>query len=398
MNHRRLYVVTTTRADYGLLYWLMREIDEDPELELQLVVTGSHLSTEFGLTVREIENDGFRIHRRIEILLASDTRTAMTRAMGLAMTSFGDALAQDRPDLVVVLGDRFEIVPVALAAVVEGIPVAHLHGGETSRGALDEYFRHAVTKLASIHFVATEAYRRRILQMGENPDLTFNFGAPGLDHLHRTALPNRDALRDALQLPLDQPTAIVTYHPVTGEADGAAEQQIDALLEALEAVDDLFVVFSKANADTQGRMINARLEEWCALFPYRSRLFDNLGHRWYMSCLLHLDLMVGNSSSGLLEAPSFGLPVVNIGRRQEGRIQADNIISVTCDPESIRQGVVRARSVEFRKSLEGMHNPYEGDSKGNVSQAIKDALKKTPLGQSLRIKSFFDLEPFDFLE
>lgn len=388
MKCRRLYVVTTTRADYGLLYWLLREIDEDPDLELMLVATGSHLSSEFGLTIREIERDGFAIHRRIEILLASDSRSAMSRAMGLAMFSFGDALAQDRPDLVVVLGDRFEIVPVALAAVVEGIPVAHLHGGETSRGALDEYFRHAVTKLSSIHFPATEPYRQRILQMGEDPRLTFNFGAPGLDHLRRTQLLSRDALREALGLPPGRSTAIVTYHPVTGESGQTTDAQVEALLRALESFDDLFMVFSKANADTGGRAINERLEGWCEQYPDRGRLFDNLGHRLYLSCLRHLDLMIGNSSSGLIEAPSFQLPVVNVGCRQEGRIQARNVISVDCTIRDIHQGISRALRPQFRAELAGMHNPYEGDGNGSVSRRIKDTLKSIPLDAVLMKKHF----------
>ncbi|EPC04188.1 hypothetical protein L861_02425 [Litchfieldella anticariensis FP35 = DSM 16096] len=388
MTRRRLCVVTTTRADYGLLYWLLREIDDDPELELMLVVTGMHLSTEFGLSVREIECDGFRIHRRIEILLASDSRSAMTRAMGLAMLSFGDALSEDRPDLVVLLGDRFEIVPVALAAVVEGIPVAHLHGGETSRGALDEYFRHAVTKLASIHFPATEPYRQRILQMGEEPDRVFNFGAPGLDHLQRTELLSREALAEALGIPLQRPVAIVTYHPVTSEADETAESQVKALLKALESFPDLFVVFSKANADAQGRTINALLASWCVRHPERGRLFDNLGHRLYLSCLRHLDLMIGNSSSGLIEAPSFHLPVVNIGSRQEGRIQARNVIQVGNDTNAIRQGISRALSPGFRAELVDMHNPYDGFGDGGVSRRIKETLKLIPLDADLMKKRF----------
>lgn len=391
MTQRRLYVVTSTRADYGHLYWLMREIDDDPSLELMLVVTGAHLSTEFGLTVREIERDGFRIHRRIEILLASDSRSAMSRAMGLAMLTFGDALAQDHPDMVVLLGDRFEIMPVALAAVVEGIPVAHLHGGEVSRGALDEYFRHAVTKLANIHFPATEPYRQRILQMGEAPSLIFNYGAPGLDHLYRGELASREALAAALGMSLERSTAIVTYHPATIEADEVAEAQLFALLQALESFEELQVVFSKANADAQGRLINTHLMRWCEQHPERGRLFDNLGQRLYHSCLRHLDLMIGNSSSGLVEAPSFHLPVVNVGARQEGRLMAPNIISVSNTVMAIRHGITRAMSREFRDGLTDMQNPYDRFGDGSTSRRIKEILKTLPLDSGLMKKRFIDM-------
>ncbi|WP_210725914.1 UDP-N-acetylglucosamine 2-epimerase [Modicisalibacter radicis] len=392
MMRRRVWVLTTTRADYGLLYWLLREIESDPDMELLLAVTGTHLSTEFGFTVEEIEKDGFAIHRRMEIMLASDSRSAVTKAMGLALLASGDALAEDRPDLVVLLGDRFEIVPVALAAVVQGIPVAHLHGGETSQGALDEYFRHAVTKLASLHFPATEVYRRRILQMGEQPDVTFNYGAPGLDHLHRSELLSRGELARALGRPLVRPTALVTYHPVTGEADDIAGSPVTALLEALEAFDELDIVFTKANADSQGRAINACLAEWCERHPHRARLHDSLGQRLYHSCLRHLDVMIGNSSSGLLEAPSFRLPVVNVGTRQQGRLAAANVITVDNRREGIRAGIEQALDATFRDSLSALKNPYDRFGDGSTSHRIKETLKTIPLGHIM--KKRFASAPF----
>ncbi|MFG6179352.1 UDP-N-acetylglucosamine 2-epimerase [Halomonas sp. THAF12] len=391
MTARRLWVLTTTRADYGLLYWLLREIDEDPDLALMLAVSGSHLSPEFGYTASEIERDGFAIHRRLEVLLSADSRTAMTKAMGLAMLACGDALAEDRPDMVVLLGDRFEIVPAALAAVVHGIPLVHLHGGETSRGALDEYFRHAVTKLANIHFPATEIYRRRILQMGEAPGRVFNYGSLGLDHLHRSEPVSREALAEVLGLSLDRPTAIVTYHPVTSEPDHGRGSQVAELLEALEAHEGLQVVFSKANADTRGRAINAHLAEWCAAHSERSRLFDNLGTRYFHGCLRHVDLMIGNSSSGLVEAPSFRLPVVNVGSRQEGRLAADNVISVVNEVVAIRHGIERALSPAFRDGLAGLANPYDRFGDGGTSRRIKDTLKCLPLEPGLVKKGFVDM-------
>ncbi|MGM1051172.1 MAG: UDP-N-acetylglucosamine 2-epimerase [Pseudomonadota bacterium] len=391
MNLRRIWVLTTTRADYGLLYWLLREIDEDPELELMLAVSGTHLSMEFGYTVREIECDGFRIHRRMEILLSSDSSIAITKAMGLAMLASGEALEEDNPDLLILLGDRFEIVPVALAAVAHGIPLVHIHGGETTRGAMDEYFRHAVTKLANIHFSATEPYRQRILQMGENPASVFNYGAPGLDHLYRSKSLDRDSLAKALGMTLDRPTAIVTYHPVSGEPQNDAESQINILLEALDSRTDLQLIFTKSNADSRGRSINAHLEKWCLARQERARLFDNMGQRLYYACERHLDLMIGNSSSGLVEAPSFKLPVINVGSRQEGRLTATNVISVDNIISDINHAIDRALSISFREKLVGMHNPYDRFGDGSASRRIKDTLKTISINENLLNKRFNDL-------
>ncbi len=391
MSIPQIAVCTTTRADYGLLYWLIREIAADPELDLLLYVTGSHLSPAFGNTVREIEADGLGVSRRIEILAADDGPTGASAAAGRAAAGFGEAFAQDRPALVVLLGDRFEIVPIAVAAVIHGVPVAHLHGGETSQGAVDEYFRHAVTKLASLHFTATEAYRRRILQMGESPATVHNLGAPGLDHLHRTALLPREELAGELGLPLDHPTLLVTYHPVTTEP-GEAVRQIDAILAAIADLDTVQAVFTKANADPEGQAINARLAEFCSAQPERYRLFDNLGTRRYLSCLRHLSVMVGNSSSGLLEAPSFELPVVNVGERQHGRIRVANVIQVMCETAAIRQAVEQGLSVEFRNRLVGLENPYDRFNDGRVSARIKDELKAFARAPVTRCKTFVDLE------
>ena len=388
----RIAVATTSRADYGLLFWLLRAIDADAELELVLYVSGGHLSPEFGSTVHQIEADGFRIARRIEVLLASDTPTACSKAMGLALIAVGDALAEDRPDVLVLLGDRFEIVPMALAAVVHGVPVAHLHGGETSEGALDEYYRHALTKLATLHFPATEAYARRIVQMGEDPARVQVVGAPGLDHLHRTELLSRAALAEALGMPLERPTALATLHPVTTERGQAAEQA-DALLAALQAEASLQAVFTKANPDAEGRAINQRVADACAAEPTRFRLVDNLGTQRYLSCLRHLDLLVGNSSSGLTEAPSFGLPVVNVGTRQRGRIAAQNVIHVGNDVDAIRGGIRTALSGAFRAGLDGLVNPYDPHGDGRVSERIAAALKAFTRTAWDGAKRFHDLDP-----
>ena len=390
MSRPRVAVVTTSRADYGLLFWLLRAIDEDPELELLLYVSGSHLSPEFGSTVHQIEADGFGVARRIEILLASDTPTACSKAMGLALIGVGDALAEDRPDVMVLLGDRFELASVALAAVVHGVPVAHLHGGETSEGALDEYYRHAITKLATLHFPATEAYARRILQMGEDPSRTHAVGAPGLDHLHRTPLLSRAALAEALGMLLEHPTALVTFHSVTTE-HGDAGEQVSALLAALQAEAPLQAVFTKANPDTEGRAINQRIAAVCDAEPTRFRLVDTVGTQRYLSCLRHLDLMVGNSSSGLTEAPSFGLPVVNVGTRQRGRIAASNVIHVGSDIDAIRRGIRTALSSEFRAGLTGLTNPYDRYGDGRTSERIAATLKAFTRTPRDGAKHFVDL-------
>jgi UDP-hydrolysing UDP-N-acetyl-D-glucosamine 2-epimerase len=387
----RIAVATTTRADYGLLVWLLRAIQADPELELLLYVSGTHLSPEFGSTALQIEADGIEVHRRIEILQAQDTPSGTTQAMALALAGFGDALAIDRPDVLVLLGDRFEIVPIALACVAHGVPVAHLHGGERTEGALDEYYRHAVTKLATLHFAATEAYRRRILQMGEPPERAFAFGAPGLDHIHRTELLPRADLERALGLTLDRPTALVTYHPVTAEpGDGVA--QVEALLAALLAEAPLQAVFTQPNADAEGRAIHARVAAFCRSHPHRFRLVANLGTQRYLSCLRHLDLLVGNSSSGLIEAPSFGLPVVNVGTRQRGRLRAANVIDVDPTEAAIRSGLRHAASKEFRDSLRDMTNPYDPNGDGRVSERIVAALKTFARDPGSRHKAFVDLE------
>ena len=389
MNRRKICVVTTTRADYGLLYWLMKEISADPDLELSVIATGTHLSPEFGMTVSAIEGDGFRIERRLEMLLSSDSDTAIVKSIGVEMISLADALKEVHPDLVVVLGDRFEIVPVALASVIFGIPVVHIHGGEISQGAIDELFRHAVTKLATVHFASTEAYRNRILQMGENPDLTFNVGAPGIDAIYKLSLLERSELEAALEFSLDGVVAVVTYHPVTTER-GAAKVQVENLLGAIEA-SGIRAVFTKANADPEGGAINRKLSEFCGADPTRFKLFDNLGQKRYLSCMKSLDLMIGNSSSGLIEAPSFGLPVVNVGDRQKGRVRARNVIDVGNGIEQISDGISRALSTEFRKSLDGLENPYDRFRDGMTSRRIKETLKTLPLSESLVRKEFRDL-------
>lgn len=389
MTPRRICVVTTSRADYGLLQGLMGAIRDDETLALQAIATGMHLCPEFGLTYRAIEHDGFRIERKIEMLLSADSDSATTKSVGVGLLAFADALAELQPDILVVLGDRFELLAAVIAALLAKIPIAHIHGGETSQGAVDEGIRHAITKLASLHFAATETYRRRIIQMGEDPHRVFAFGAPGLDALHQVKLLSRLELEARLDFALTTPTALVTYHPVTLERN-TAERQIENLLGALQQ-ERVRAIFTKANADTQGRLINRRIAEFCQNHPADYRLHDNLGQQIYLSCLRHLDMMVGNSSSGLIEAPSFKLPVVNIGDRQQGRIKAASVIDAGYSVKEIAAGIQQALSPVWREGLMDMTNPYAGRDDGLVSVRIKEQLKRVELTEALLKKQYYDI-------
>ncbi len=334
--------MTTSRAEFGLLHGLLNFIQADPALRLQVIASGMHLAREFGLTVREIEAEGIKIDRKIRLRLTGDSNLANLKSIALGLDGFAKAFAELAPEIVVVLGDRFELLAPAIAALMLQIPIAHIHGGELTQGAIDDSVRHAITKLASLHFAATEPYRRRIIQMGESTDRVFNFGAPGLDQLYGSTLLTRSQLEQEFGLSLQDPVALVTYHPVTRDA-GNAEAEVRRLLAAIKA-SGVNAVFTMANADAQGALINTRLQAACAQAPGRFKWIPHLGHRRYLSCLKHFAVMVGNSSSGLTEAPSFRLPVVNIGDRQQGRVRAKNVIDVACSRAAISQGIMQALS------------------------------------------------------
>lgn len=387
---RKICVVTTSRADYGLLLWLMREIRDDPDLALLIIATGMHLSPEFGCTYKAIEEDGLIINAKVDMLLSSDSDVGVVKSVGVGLLSFCEVLKDLNPDIVVILGDRFELLSVAISALMLRIPIAHIHGGETSQGAIDEAVRHSITKMASIHFPATDTYRNRIIQMGEDPERVFNFGAPGLDGMHKLKLLNKKELERALDFDLSGTVAIVTYHPVTLEKSSAAKQ-IDNLLRAIHQ-SGVKAIFTKANADEQGRLINQKVKEFCNQKSDTYRLYDNLGSLLYMSCMKHVNLMVGNSSSGLVEAPSFRLPVVNIGARQHGRIKAANIVDVGYSENEIRGGIARVCSDSFIKSIAFVKNPYNKYQDGKVSHRIKETLKKIEISDTLLKKSFFDIK------
>ena len=382
-------MVTTSRSDFGLLHGLLQSIQADRALRLQVIASGTHLSPEFGLTAREIEAAGVKTDRKIDLQLTGASGLANAKSIGRGLPLIADALTELQPDLVVLLGDRFEIFAPAIAALMLRIPIAHIHGGERSEGAIDESVRHSITKMASLHFPATESYRRRIIQMGESPERVFNFGAPGLDQIYGTPLMTRAELEGEIGLSLREPVALVTYHPATQDP-GSVESQVRNLVGAIKA-SKVNAVFTMANADAEGARINERLRALCGQTPERYKWIPHLGHRRYLSCLAHVAVMEGNSSGGLTEAPSFRLPVVNTGDRQRGRIRAKNVIDVPCSREAILRGIKRAISPRFRASLRGMRNPYDRFHDGRTSERIKDVLKNVRLSADLLKKSFHDI-------
>jgi len=386
---RKIAVITGTRAEYGLLFWIIKGIYQDPALELQLIVTCMHLSPEFGLTVKEIEKDGFPVAERVEMLLSSDTETAIATSMGLGMIGFAKAYEHLRPDVLVVLGDRFEIHAAVSASIPFRIPVAHIHGGEGTEGAMDELFRHAITKMSHLHFTATGKYRNRVIQMGELPGCVFCYGAPGIDNIYKLDLINKERLCIELGISEDKKIGIITYHPVTLEKN-LANSQISELLEAVKEFEEIYWVFTLPNADIEGRGVTEKINNFVSEFPKKGKVFISLGQLRYLSLLKSASLMLGNSSSGLIEAPSFELPVVNIGDRQRGRIRGKNVIDIPeCKRELIINSIHKALSANFRNSLKGMKNPY---GEGNASEKIVKILKTISLGEGLIKKTFYEIQ------
>lgn len=388
---RKIAVVTGTRAEYGHLYWIIKAIHEDEDLILQLIVTGMHLSPEFGFTIREIEADGFPVAEKVEMLLSSDSEVGISNSLGLGVIGLAKAFERLKPDVLVLLGDRFEILAAAAAAAPARIPIAHIHGGESTEGAIDELIRHAVTKMSHIHFPAAKPYARRIEQMGEDPDKIFLFGAPGLDHLLQGSLASREELGRELGIDLGKKTAVITYHPVTLEFS-TAQRQMENILAALRGR-DLTLVFTYANADTGGRIINRMIEDFVKKEPL-AWVFRNLGQRRYLGLLRIADVMVGNSSSGIIEASLLKLPVVNIGDRQRGRIRAAHVIDCGAEEQEIAQALDRALSRKFKDSLKDLVSPY---GSGGVSSQIVGTLKRVELGENLLKKKFWDLPGKSFL-
>lgn len=383
MSRRKICIVTGTRAEYGLLYWLMKKIQDDPDLELQLIVTGMHLAPEFGLTYQAIEEDGFVIDAKVEMLLASDTAVGITKSIGLGVIGFADALDSLNPDLLVLLGDRFEILAAAQAALVARIPIAHLFGGDTTEGAFDEAIRHSITKMAHLHFVSNEESAARVRQLGENPEHVFNFGSTGIDQIKRVVRLGREEIENQLGYTFQKKNLLVTFHPATLE-QASPESQFQGLLDALVQLGpDVGVILTYPNADPAGRSLIPMIDIFVATH-LQAKAYASLGQLRYLSVMAQVDAVVGNSSSGLYEAPSFKIPTVNIGDRQKGRLQADSVINCDADKTSIGHAINAA----FAMDCSAVVNPF-GD--GSSSQKIKAVLKSTKLDEALLKKHFFDL-------
>lgn len=382
---RRICVVTGTRAEYGLLRWVLEGIREAPGLELQVVATGMHLSPEFGLTFRDIERDGFTIDRKVEMLLSSDTPAAVAKSMGMGVIGFADALRELAPDLLLVLGDRTEILSAVLAATVMRIPVAHLHGGETTEGAIDEPIRHSITKMSQLHFVAAPEYRRRVIQLGEHPDRVFLVGGLGVDCVKRLSLLTKCELEESLEFKFGEKNLLVTFHPVTLEHDSAGKQMSE-LLAALAELRDTNLLFTMPNSDTDGRVLFDLVRTFVEAHP-NAKSFTSLGQQRYLSCVRQVDAVVGNSSSGLTEVPSFAKGTVNIGDRQRGRLKAVSVIDCSPERKSIRWAIDQLYSPEFQARLSSVRNPY-GD--GGASDRIVELIRTVDLDGILK-KKFYDM-------
>ncbi|MDE6621111.1 MAG: UDP-N-acetylglucosamine 2-epimerase (hydrolyzing) [Lachnospiraceae bacterium] len=373
---KKVCVITGTRAEYGLLKPLIQKIDKDNDLELQLVATGMHLSPEFGLTYQEIEQDGFEITERNEMLLSSDTPNGITKSVGLGIIGFADIFTRTAPDLAVILGDRYEALAAATAAMIHRIPIAHIHGGELTLGAVDDAVRHSITKMSVLHFTSTEAYRKRVIQLGEEPGRVFNVGALGVENIKTQKLLDRKELAESICFNLDRPYVMVTFHPVTLENNTAGEQ-FENLLGVLDSMGEYQVIFTKANSDTDGRIINQKIDEYVSINRNSAAVFASLGMTRYLSALKHCEMVIGNSSSGIVEAPSFHIPTVNIGDRQKGRLKGKSVIDCGCTKREIESAVYAAQEMRRKNTLQNEKNPYEGrDTSGTILRVIKDCMKE----------------------
>ncbi len=387
---RKIAVFTGTRAEYGLLYWIIKGIHDSTSSQLQLLVGGAHLSREFGYTVKTIEDDGFPIAERLDFLSAGDSALDIAKSLGAALIMGGEAMESHKPDLLVVLGDRYEAFAIVQAALLVQIPVAHIHGGELTEGAIDDAIRHSITKMSQLHFPATERYRQRIIQLGEHPNRVFNYGAPGLDNITRLPLLSLADLTEEIEFQLTAPYFLVTYHPVTLAADHG-QQAFSNLLNALEQFPDHQLVITYPNADAYGRQLIEQLKEFRNAHANRVFLSHSMGQLRYLSAMKHCNAVIGNSSSGLIEAPSFGVPTVNIGNRQQGRLTADTVLMCDGSQQSIEKAIKIASSESFLKKCKIAKNPY---GSGNVSHQIVQKLIEYPLDE-LHFKLFFDVTMAD---
>lgn len=386
---KRIGIMTGTRAEYGLLKPLMQEINKDNDLELYLIVSGMHLSPEFGMTYKEIEEDGFQINAKVEMLLSSDSPAGISKSIGLGVIGFADEFQRAELDMLILLGDRYEVLSAAICAMVMRIPIAHLHGGELTEGAIDEGIRHSITKMSYLHFTSTEQYRNRVIQLGENPERVFYVGALGVENIKKINLMTKEELERSIHFEIDENTVIVTYHPVTLE-NNTVEEQFLNLLEVLDRNPKIRMIFTKANADTNGRIVNELIDKYAAQNSERACAFMSLGQKRYLSALKYCRIVIGNSSSGIIEAPSFGKPIINIGDRQKGRICADSVINCGYTQQEIQQAMETALTKEFENKARNCRNPYEKENTAaNIISVIKDYL----LNDKIKLKKgFYDIK------
>ena len=383
---RKICVITGSRAEFGLLYWLIRGVKEEPTLQLQLIVMGMHLSPEFGMTYRVVEQE-FTIDKKIEMLLSSDSSVGISKSIGLAQISFAEVFQDLNPDMVVVLGDRFEIFAAASAAMIAKIPIVHLHGGETTEGAIDESLRHCINKMSHFHFTATEEYKNRVIQLGEHPSRVYNVGGLGLDNIQKLQLLNQAEFEDSIGVKLQRKNLLITFHPVTLE-DNTSEKHFQELLDALDSLQDTLLIFTKANADNNGRIINQMIDAYCSRNVQKSIAFHSLGSLRFLSALQYMDAMVGNSSSGLIEAPAFKLATINIGDRQKGRVKAKSVLDCAPNKAAVQAAIRSVYSVGFQAELQQVDSPY---GTGGASATIIDIIKKVNLKDILQ-KKFYNLD------
>lgn len=386
---KRIGIMTGTRAEYGLLKSLMQEINKDNDLELYLIVSGMHLSPEFGMTYQEIEEDGFEINAKVEMLLSSDSPAGISKSIGLGVIGFADEFQRADLDMLILLGDRYEALSAAICAMVMRIPIAHLHGGELTEGAIDEGIRHSITKMSYLHFTSTEQYRNRVIQLGENPERVFYVGALGVENIKKINLMTKEELERSIHFEIDENTVVVTYHPVTLE-NNTVEEQFLNLLKVLDRNPKIRMIFTKANADTNGRIVNELIDKYAAQNSERACAFVSLGQKRYLSALKYCRIVIGNSSSGIIEAPSFGKPIINIGDRQKGRICADSVINCGYTQQEIQQAMETALTEEFENKARNCRNPYEKENTAaNIISVIKDYL----LNDKIKLKKgFYDIK------
>ncbi|MGL5258238.1 MAG: UDP-N-acetylglucosamine 2-epimerase [Proteocatella sp.] len=386
MKKRKICLITGSRAEYGLLYWLIKELVSDVDIQLQLIVTGMHLSPEFGLTYKLIEKDGFTIDEKVEMLLSSDTPVGITKSIGLGLIGFADTLNRLRPDIIVVLGDRYEILAAVQAALVANIPVAHIHGGELTEGAIDDSIRHAITKMANIHFVATAVYRNRVMQMGECPENVFNFGAPGIDNILKIKLFTLEELEKNIGFSLGEKFFLVTYHPLTKKYMQSKEN-VEQLFQALDEYAEYKLLITKPNADTNGRVIIDLINEYRGKYPERVFSCTSLGQKRYLSAMRYCTAVIGNSSSGIIEAPVMKKATINIGERQNGRLKASSIIDCGTSADEIKKAIKTVLSENYQKEIENVKSIY---GEGDASVKIKSVLKNISL-EKISQKHFYDI-------